>query len=229
MTKANFLTSPPLVVAFAIAGTVNIDFETEPIAKDKDGNDVYLREIWPSREDIQHLEDTIIKPEIFINTYSKLKNGTERWNSLQVSKSVHFQWNEASTYIHDPPFFKPVEKELPKLQPIKDAYILAVFGDSITTDHISPAGNIAGNSPAARFLKSKGIQKKDFNTYGARRGNDLIMARGTFANIRILNRMLKDKVGPQTIHVPSKEVLDIFDASERYQQDNQQTVIFGGK
>jgi aconitate hydratase len=118
---------------------------------------------------------------------------------------------------------------LPKLEAIKNAYILAVFGDSITTDHISPAGNIAGTSPAARFLKGKGIEKKDFNTYGARRGNDLIMARGTFANIRILNKMLNGKVGPQTIHVPSKEILDIFDASERYQNDHQQTVIFGGK
>jgi aconitate hydratase len=159
--------------------------------------------LWPSREEIQHLENTIIKPEIYLNTYSKLTLGTERWNSLSVSKSFHFGWNENSTYIHDPPFFKSVERELPKLKPIINSYILAIFGDSITTDHISPAGNIAGNSPAARFLKAKGIEKKDFNTYGARRGNDLIMARGTFANIRISNKMLNGMVGPQAIHVPT--------------------------
>ena len=147
-----------------------------------------------------------------------MSQGTERWNSLETKKSVHFEWNEKSTYIHDPPFFKSVEKELTKIEPIQNAYILAVFGDSITTDHISPAGNIAGSSPAARFLKERGIDRKDFNTYGARRGNDLIMARGTFANIRIINKMLGGKVGPQTIHVPTGEVLDIFDAAEKYQK-----------
>jgi len=142
---------------------------------------------------------------------------------------VHFEWSDKSTYIHDPPFFKSVQKELSQLQPIKDAYSLAVFGDSITTDHISPAGNISGTSPAARFLKERGIEKRDFNTYGSRRGNDLIMARGTFANIRVLNKMMKGKVGPQTVHVPSGEVLDIFDAAERYIKEGHQTVIFGGK
>lgn len=185
--------------------------------------------MWPSREEIQHLENAIIKPEIYLNTYSKVSQGTERWNSLEVKKSVHFQWNEQSTYIHDPPFFKSVEKEIPKIEPIQGAYILSIFGDSITTDHISPAGNIAGSSPAARFLKERGIDRKDFNTYGARRGNDLIMARGTFANIRITNKMLGGKVGPQTLHVPSGQVLDIFDAAEKYQKEGHQTVIFGGK
>jgi aconitate hydratase len=146
-----------------------------------------------------------------------------------VKESVHFEWSDKSTYIHDPPFFKSVQKELSQLQPIKDAYSLAVFGDSITTDHISPAGNISGTSPAARFLKERGIEKRDFNTYGSRRGNDLIMARGTFANIRVLNKMMKGKVGPQTVHVPSGEVLDIFDAAERYIKEGHQTVIFGGK
>lgn len=228
-TKANFLASPPLVVAFAIAGTVNIDFETEPIAKDSEGKDVFLRDIWPSREEIKQIEETVIKPEIYLNTYSKVSQGTERWNSLEVKQSVHVEWNANSTYIHDPPFFKAVEKELPKHEPIKNAGILAVFGDSITTDHISPAGNIALSSPAARFLKERGIEKKDFNTYGSRRGNDLIMARGTFANIRLKNKMLKGKEGPQTVHHPSGEVLSIFDAAERYKQEGKQLVIFGGK
>jgi len=132
-----------------------------------------------------------------------VSKGTERWNALHVKESVDFNWDEKSTYIHDPPFFKSAEKTLPKIEPIHDAHILAVFGDSITTDHISPAGNISLSSPAARFLKERGIEKRDFNTYGARRGNDLIMARGTFANIRIINKMMKGAVGPQTIHVPT--------------------------
>jgi aconitate hydratase len=148
---------------------------------------------------------------------------------LKVKESVHFEWSDESTYIHDPPFFKSVQKELPKLEQVKDAHVLALFGDSITTDHISPAGNISTSSPAARFLKERGIEKKDFNTYGARRGNDLIMARGTFANIRVINKMNKGKVGPQTVHIPSGETLDIFDAAERYKKEGHQTVIFGGK
>jgi len=148
---------------------------------------------------------------------------------LETKKSVHFEWNEKSTYIHDPPFFKSADKELPKIPKIQDAYILALFGDSITTDHISPAGNISVNSPAAKFLKERGIEKKDFNTYGARRGNDLIMARGTFANIRIINKMMKGETGPKTIHVPTGETLFIFDAAEKYQQEKHQLVIIGGK
>lgn len=229
MTKANFLASPPLVVAFAIAGTVNIDFETEPIAKDKDGNDVFLREIWPSREEVEEIEKQTIKPDIFIETYKKVSTGTERWNKLQVTNSTLFNWSDESTYIHRPPFFDGADKQPAPLTPIQNANILAVFGDSITTDHISPAGNISVNSPAGRFLKARGIEKKDFNTYGARRGNDLIMARGTFANIRIINKMNKGKVGPQTVYVPTGETMDIFDAAEKYQQNGKQLVIFGGK
>ena len=228
-TKANFLASPPLVVAFAIAGTVNIDFEKEPMAIDSEGKEVYLRDLWPSRDEIRKIEETVIKPEIFVETYNKLANGTERWNSLKVKESVHFEWNKDSTYIHNPPFFQNVQKELLQWQPIKEAHILAVFGDSITTDHISPAGNISLSSPAARFLKERGIEKKDFNTYGARRGNDLIMARGTFANIRIINKMMKGKVGPQTVHVPTGEVLDILDAAQKYRSEGHQLIIIGGK
>ena len=164
-----------------------------------------------------------------METYNKLANGTERWNSLNVKQSAHFEWNNDSTYIHNPPFFQNVQKELAKWQPVKDAHILALFGDSITTDHISPAGNISMSSPAARFLKERGIEKKDFNTYGARRGNDLIMARGTFANIRVINKMMKGKVGPQTVHVPTGETLDIFDAAEKYRKDGHQLIIIGGK
>lgn len=170
-----------------------------------------------------------IKPEIYKSTYEKITTGTERWNKLEVGKSVHFKWDEKSTYIHDPPFFKQANKELAPLTPLKNAYVLCLFGDSITTDHISPAGNISIKSPAARFLQEKGLEKRDFNTYGSRRGNDLIMARGTFANIRIMNKMMKGKVGPQTVHVPSGEVMDIYDAAERYQKDGNQLIIIGGK
>lgn len=148
---------------------------------------------------------------------------------MNVKPSAHFEWNKDSTYIHNPPFFQDVQKELAKWQPVKDAHVLALFGDSITTDHISPAGNISMSSPAARFLKERGIEKKDFNTYGARRGNDLIMARGTFANIRVINKMMKGKVGPQTVHVPTGEVLDIFDAAEKYRKEGHQLIIIGGK
>lgn len=190
-------------MAFAIAGTVNIDFDKEPLTKDKDGNDVYLKDIWPTKDEIEKIEAGTIKPEIFKEVYARVSEGTERWNKLNVHNSLHFGWDEKSTYIHKPPFFDGAEKEPSQLKPVQDAHILALFGDSITTDHISPAGNISINSPAARFLKERGIEKKDFNTYGARRGNDLIMSRGTFANIRILNKMMKGKAGPQTIHIPS--------------------------
>lgn len=156
-TKANFLASPPLVVAFAIAGTVNIDFEKDPIAQDQDGKDIFLKDIWPSKDEIDKIENGSIKPEIFKETYSRVSEGTERWNQLNVSKSLHFGWNEESTYIHRPPFFDGADKEPKKLNKIENASILALFGDSITTDHISPAGNISINSPAARYLKERGI------------------------------------------------------------------------
>jgi aconitate hydratase len=231
LTKANFLASPLLVVAFAIAGTVDIDFQAEPIGNDSEGKPVFLRDIWPSQETIEKIEGEVIKPEIYKETYKRVSEGTERWNKLSMGESLHFAWNEQSTYIHRPPFFDSAQKDLPSLVAIENAYILAVFGDSITTDHISPAGNISVNSPAGRFLKSKGVEKKDFNSYGARRGNDLVMARGTFANIRINNKMMKGKIGPQTVYVPTNETLDIFDAAEKYKVEGgaKPLVIFGGK
>lgn len=228
ITAANYLASPPLVVAYALAGTVDIDFEKEPIGVDEAGNPIFLRDIWPSREEVAKLE-ALIKPEIFKETYSKVSEGTSRWNSLEVKQGVQFHWNEASTYIHDPPFFKKCEKELKHIADINDAPIFAYFGDSITTDHISPAGNISTKSPAARFLKEKGVEVKDFNTYGSRRGNDEIMARGTFANIRIINKLMKGKVGPQTIHFPDLKEYDLFDASELYRKEGRDLVIVGGK
>jgi len=228
LTRANYLASPPLVVAYALAGTTNIDFETEPIGQDAQGNNVFLRDIWPSRDEVQKITQAIIKPEMFKEIYDRIAKGTDRWNNLQAPSGKIFQWDENSTYIHDPPFFKGMNKELKPLEAIKDTYVLCNFGDSITTDHISPAGNISKTSPAAKFLNGKGVQAKDFNSYGARRGNDEIMARGTFANVRLVNKLV-DKAGPKTLHVPSGEILEIFDASARYIASHQQTIILAGQ
>lgn len=200
--KANYLASPPLVVAYAIAGRVDIDFEKEPIAKDSKGQDVFLRDIWPTRSEVSAVTNQNVTADMFKSVYERISKGGDRWNSLKVEKSLQYKWKDESTYIHNPPFFKTTNKDLPKITDIKGAYALCSFGDSITTDHISPAGNIAKKSPAARFLLSKGVEQHDFNTYGARRGNDEVMARGTFANTRIINKLV-DKVGPQTKYVPT--------------------------
>lgn len=227
LTRANYLASPPLVVAYALAGTTNIDFETEPIGQDGSGNNVFLRDIWPSRDDVQKVTQSVIKPEMFMEIYQKIAKGTDRWNNLAAPSGKLYQWDVSSTYIHDPPFFKGMAKELKEIEAIKDAYVLCNFGDSITTDHISPAGNISKTSPAAKFLNGKGVQAKDFNSYGARRGNDEIMARGTFANVRLVNKLVS-KPGPKTLHVPSGEELEIFDASARYIEAGHQTIILAG-
>jgi len=228
LTKASYLASPPLVVAYALAGTVNIDFEKEPIGKDKNGKEVFLKDIWPSRKEVSKAVADHVRPEYFKQVYERIAKGTDRWNALQVPKTKNYQWNEKSTYIHEPPFFKNLTKTPQKPPKIENAYVLASFGDSITTDHISPAGKIAKNSPAGRYLNSKGVQEIDFNTYGARRGNDEIMARGTFANTRIINK-LHSKVGPQTTHVPSGKTMDIFDAAEEYRKSGQSIIILAGQ
>ncbi len=222
------MASPPLVVAYAIAGRVDIDFETEPIAQDSNGKAVFLRDIWPSRSEVSAVVANSLTPEMFRDVYAKISKGTERWNNLKTEPSQQYSWKDTSTYIHNPPFFQSTQLELPKLKNIDNAYVLCSFGDSITTDHISPAGNIAKNSPAARYLVSKGVQQPDFNTYGARRGNDEIMARGTFANTRIINK-LAPKVGPQTTYVPTGEILDISDAAFRYAKEGHQLIILAGQ
>lgn len=170
LTKAAYLASPPLVVAYALAGTVDIDFDKEPIGKDKNGKDVFLKEIWPSRSQVSKVSSEHVKPEFFKQVYERIAKGTDRWNSLNVPNTKTYEWSKESTYIHEPPFFKGLSKNPYKPERIKNAYVLASFGDSITTDHISPAGKISKNSPAGRYLLSKGVQEIDFNTYGARRG-----------------------------------------------------------
>ena len=214
LIKANYLASPPLVVAYAISGRIDIDFETEPLATDSNGKPVFLRDIWPTRQEVSKVVSASLTPEMFRDVYAKISKGTDRWNSLKTEPSLQYKWKDESTYIHNPPFFQSTELSLPKIKNISNAFVLCSFGDSITTDHISPAGNIAKNSPAARYLLGRNVKQADFNTYGARRGNDEVMARGTFANTRIINK-LAPKVGPQTTYIPTGEVLDITDAAFR--------------
>jgi aconitate hydratase len=227
-TRANYLASPPLVVAYALAGTVDIDFETQPIGKDKNGQNVFLRDIWPSNTEIQQVISKSVLSGMFKEVYSNIQNGSEEWRALKVSESLLYPWDDKSTYIHHPPYFQGLVSEPGAARDIKDAHCLLNLGDSITTDHISPAGDIAKNSPAATYLKERGVQPADFNTYGARRGNDEVMARGTFANIRLLNK-LNGKPGPQTLHVPSGEILSVFDAAARYQSEGRDLIVIGGK
>jgi aconitate hydratase len=213
LTRANYLASPPLVVAYALAGTVDIDFETQPIGHDAEGKPVFLREIWPSRNEVQEVVAKNVTPEIFRNFYSTTLTRNQRWNNLVAPQGSLFTWTEDSTYIHLPPFFKGMSKEAATtVSPINNAYCLLNLPDSITTDHISPAGNISKTSATAKYLIGRGVTAKDFNSYGARRGHDEVMARGTFANTRLVNKLV-DKPGPNTLHVPSGEVLPIYDAS----------------
>ncbi|XP_053387379.1 cytoplasmic aconitate hydratase-like isoform X2 [Mercenaria mercenaria] len=228
LTRANYLASPPLVIAYALAGRVNIDFETEPLGTNQEGNPVFLRDIWPSRDEIHKVENEFVIPSMFNEVYARIQKGNERWNKLDAPEGILYPWDAKSTYIQSPPFFETMTKELPKIQGIKDAYVLLNFGDSVTTDHISPAGSIARNSPAARYLAGRGLTPREFNSYGSRRGNDAVMARGTFANIRLVNKFLS-KPGARTLHLPTGEEMDIFDAAERYKSEGKPVVILAGK
>jgi len=227
-TRANYLASPMLVVAYALAGTVDIDFEKQPLGQNADGKDIFLADIWPSRVDIQELEKKSVLPKMFAETYAQIKYGNKEWVSLQTPKSILYPWDPESTYIQSPPFFKGMTKSLSAFKPITKAHALLFLGDSVTTDHISPAGSISRSSPAARYLKERGLKPREFNSYGSRRGNDSIMARGTFANIRLKNKLV-GKEGPKTLHVPSEEEMDVFDAAMRYKENGDQLIIVAGK
>ncbi|THG19916.1 hypothetical protein TEA_012780 [Camellia sinensis var. sinensis] len=228
LTRANYLASPPLVVAYALAGTVNINFDKEPIGTGKDGQSVYFKDIWPSNEEIAEVVQSSVLPEMFKSTYEAITKGNPMWNSLSVPSASLYAWDPNSTYIHDPPYFKGMTMDPPGPHGVKDAYCLLNFGDSITTDHISPAGSIHKDSPAAKYLLERGVDRRDFNSYGSRRGNDEVMARGTFANIRIVNKLLNGEVGPKTIHIPTGEKLSVFDAAMRYKAAGQQTIVLAG-
>uniref|UniRef100_A0A8C1QFJ2 Cytoplasmic aconitate hydratase n=1 Tax=Cyprinus carpio TaxID=7962 RepID=A0A8C1QFJ2_CYPCA len=227
-TRANYLASPPLVIAYAIAGTVRIDFEKEPLAVNSEGKEVFLRDIWPTRDEIQAVERQFVIPAMFKEVYEKVEKVNERWNSLEAPSDKLYTWNPNSTYIKSPPFFDGLTRELQTPNSITDAYVLLNLGDSVTTDHISPAGNIARNSPAARYLTSRGLTAREFNSYGSRRGNDAVMARGTFANIRLFNKFI-NKQAPTTIYLPTGETMDVFDAAEKYQQAGHPLLILAGK
>jgi aconitate hydratase len=227
-TKANYLASPPLVVAFALAGTVDIDLVNEPIGKDRDGKPVYLREIWPTQAEIAEAMDRI-SPEMFRRVYANVWDGNPTWNAVRVPEGDLYIWDAASTYIQEPPFFQGMTREPAPLADIRGARVLALLGDSVTTDHISPAGDIEESSPAGHYLKEHGIQKADFNSYGSRRGNDRVMVRGTFANIRLKNLMVPGVEGGVTVHVPSGTRMSIYDAAMKYKEEGTPLIVIAGK
>jgi aconitate hydratase len=227
--KANFLMSPPLVVAFALAGRVDVDLTKEPLGKDKDGKETYLRDLWPSLKEVRDAMQSALKPEIFRKLYRDFADQNPKWNEIQSSTGEVYQWDEKSDYIHEPPFFKAFSMEVGHIEEIRGARALGIFGDSVTTDHISPAGAIKASSPAGQYLISRGIKPEDFNSYGSRRGNDLVMTRGTFANVRIKNLMAPGTEGGVTIHYPDGEQMSIFDAAMRYQKEKVPLVVLAGQ
>jgi aconitate hydratase len=226
--KANYLASPPLVVAYALAGTTDIDLATEPLGTADDGAAVTLAEVWPSQKEVAELEASI-DAEMFTSTYANVFDGNPTWNAIPVAGGDLFEFREDSTYIQEPPFFQGLTVEPPPVPDIEEARILAVLGDSVTTDHISPAGDIPLDGPAGRYLVSKGVEKKHFNSFGSRRGNDRVMVRGTFANIRLTNQMVPGVEGGVTVHVPSGERMAIYDAAERYRAEGTPLVVVAGK
>ncbi len=228
LVKANYLASPPLVVAYALAGTVDIDLSSEPIGMGRDGP-VYLKDVWPTSQEVAEAVLGSVSTGMFSDKYANVFEGSEMWKAIQVTESDLYQWDDASTYIQHPPFFQSVTLEVPPLTDIRGARVLALLGDSITTDHISPAGNIASDSPAGRFLQESGVQPQDFNSYGSRRGNDRVMARGTFANIRLKNLMAAPKEGNWTRVQPSGEEMSIFDAAMLYKAEGIPVIVLAGK
>jgi aconitate hydratase len=229
LVKANYLASPPLVVAYALAGTVDIDLVTEPLGTDQNNQPVYLKDLWPSQQEVSEAIEANVKAEMFKSKYADVFSGSDMWKEIKVKEGDLFEWSDDSTYIHHPPYFQTLTLDTPSIQEIKDARVLGMFGDSITTDHISPAGNIAADSPAGKFLQERGVQPKDFNQYGTRRGNDLVMARGTFANIRLKNVMVAPKEGNLTKHQPDGAEMSIFDAAMQYKEAGVASIVLAGK
>ena len=233
--KASYLASPPLVVAYALAGTVDIDLTTHPLGQDQDGNDVYLKDIWPTSDEINELIANNIDADMFRKNYGEVFDGSAAWNAISSADSQLYPWSEKSTYIKNPPFFDGMTMEPEGIPDIEGARILGLFGDSITTDHISPAGNIDANSPAGKYLQERGVMPADFNSYGSRRGNDAVLTRGTFANIRIKNQMMGGKEGGYTYYfkgdnatLKDGEEMAIYDAAMKYKEDKRPLVVLGG-
>jgi aconitate hydratase len=227
--RANYLASPPLVVAYALAGTIDIDLKNDPIGIDQEGNEVYLRDIWPINQEVAQEVAKNVSTEMFLRKYQSVFNGNDTWNAIQSHESELYEWDSNSTYIQEPPFFIGTSHENRSIKGFSNGRVLALLGDSITTDHISPAGAIAVDSPAGKYLVANGVQPRDFNSYGSRRGNDRVMTRGTFANIRLKNRMVPGVEGGVTKHFPDGEQMSIYDAAIKYQQEDVPLVIIAGK
>jgi aconitate hydratase len=228
LVKANYLASPPLVVAYALAGTTDIDLVNEPLGQDSHGKNVFLKDIWPTQEEIERTMASSLQPQMFQSRYAHAFDGNATWNAIQVSGGELYEWDATSTYIQEPPFVSDLAPEALPMQPIQKARVLALLGDSVTTDHISPAGSIAKDSPAGKYLIDHGVPPQDFNSYGSRRGNDRVMLRGTFANIRIRNQLAPGTEGGWTRHLPSGDVMTIYDAAMKYQAEKTPLVILAG-
>ncbi|WP_332238559.1 aconitate hydratase AcnA [Sporolactobacillus sp. KGMB 08714] len=228
LIRANYLASPPLVVAFALAGTVHFDMMHDSFGKDKDGHDVYFKDIWPSRDEIAEVMNRSVSPEMFKKEYSRVFSENERWNAIQTSEGELYEWDPDSTYIQNPPFFENLSADLNEIRPLENLRVIGKFGDSVTTDHISPAGAIAQKSPAGQYLLGKGVKRYDFNSYGSRRGNHEVMMRGTFANVRIRNQVAPGTEGGYTTYWPTGEVMAIYDAAMKYKQDGTGLIVLAG-
>jgi aconitate hydratase len=229
LARASYLASPPLVVAFALAGRIDVDLSTEPLGVGSDGEPVRLADLWPSADEIRSVIADSIDPELFRRTYAVVFDGDDRWRALPIPDAGRYDWDATSTYIARPPFFDGLTAEPAEVDDIVDARVLVVLGDSVTTDHISPAGSIAPWSPAGQWLQAHGVMPLEFNSYGARRGHHEVMVRGTFANIRLRNRLVPDREGPYTVHLPGGEETFIFDASERYRAEGVPLIVLAGK
>ncbi|HEY8495319.1 MAG TPA: aconitate hydratase AcnA [Myxococcota bacterium] len=227
--RANYLMSPPLVVAYALAGRIDLDLTSEPLGTGRDGQPVFLRDIWPSAHEVQEVVERYVKASLFASTYADVFRGDARWNALPVPEGERFTWDPESTYVRQPPYFEGMSREPGAVTEIRGARVLAWLGDSVTTDHISPAGSIAKDSPAARYLIAHGVQPRDFNSYGSRRGNHEVMVRGTFANVRLRNLLAPGTEGGVTVHLPSGEQTSIFEASERYRAEGVPLIVIAGK
>ncbi len=229
--KMNYLASPPLVIAYALAGTMDFDFETDPLGQDTDGNDVFLKDIWPSQKEISDVIASSINQEMFTDNYADVFKGDERWRNLPTPEGKTFDWDPKSTYVRKPPYFDGMPAEPEPVTDIKGARVLALLGDSVTTDHISPAGNIKPGTPAAQYLEENGVERKDYNSYGSRRGNHEVMIRGTFANIRLRNQLLDDVSGGYTRDFTQDggPQAFIYDASQNYAAQDIPLVVLGGK
>jgi aconitate hydratase len=229
LVRANYLASPPLVVAYALAGRMDIDLNNEPLGNDKAGSPVYLRDVWPSQSEVQSAVNSSVRAEMFRKAYEESLEGDERWKGVEAPSGEIFKWDPSSTYVKRPPYFENMPRQAPPLKDIRGARVLAVLGDSVTTDHISPAGSIQPDGPAGKYLVAHGVAPKDFNSYGARRGNHEVMMRGTFANVRLRNQMAPGTEGGWTVHLPDKTQTSIYDAAMQYQKDGIPLMLIAGK